>query len=243
MSIGPGVPTVEPLDPFGTDEFRSDLASLGESIRAGWQRWGQECLVLARLAAQVPRAPMDARGGTAWTSFLREIAVTRRCSDQAAAKEVLVAVALVSSHPRTLALVQAGQMPQYSARVLVEESLGLPTAAIAEVEAELAERACRLAPSRILDAVRKIELRHDADAAAARSAKAATARGVRLQPQPDGQASLTLSGPALPVVQFFAALTAQARAARVAGDPRGVDALRFDLATAAVLPSGSRPVP
>jgi hypothetical protein len=241
MAVGtvaelPATPPAQDLfGPFDHDDFRADLATLSSSVRDGWQRWAAECIVIARLAVQIPRTPFDTRGATPWTSFLREIAVARRCSDQAAASEFKVAVALVAAHPRTLSLLQAGVMPQFHARVLVEESLGLEPAAVAAVEAEVAERACRLSPSRVRDAVLKIELRYDADAAAARAAKAARGRDVRLVPQADAQAALLLSGPALALVQIYERLSAEARAAKAAGDPRGVDELRFDLATGRLL--------
>ena len=226
--------------PFDRDDFRADLATLSGSVQEGWKRWAEECMVLARLAAQVPRSPMDTRGPTAWTSFLREVAVARRCSDQGAAGEVTVAVALVAAHPRTLELLRAGALPQYNARVLVEECLGLEPAAVVAVEAEVADRACRLTPSRIRDAVRRVELRFDADAAAARAATATRGRSVRLVPQPDAQAELVLSGPALALAQVYARLTQEARAQRAAGDDRGLDALRFDLAADLLLAEGGR---
>src|SRR4051812_30000820 len=100
-------PTYDPADPFGPfdrDDFQSDVAELADLARDGWVRWAHECRLIARLAAQVPRSAFDTRGPTAWTSFVREIAVARRCSDQAAANDIHVAVALVAVHPRTLAL-------------------------------------------------------------------------------------------------------------------------------------------
>lgn len=242
-SRAPSAAAADLSGPFDRDDFRADLATLSGSVRAGWQRWAAECRVLARLAAQVPRTPFDTRGPTDWTSFLREVAVARRCSDQAAANEVHVAVALVAAHPRTMALVEAGSLPQYHARVLVEECVGLDPDAIRAVEAEVAERACRLSPSRIREAVRKIELRYDADAAAVRAAKAARGRSVQVVSQPDGQASLIMSGPALAIVQVYERLTADARAARAAGDPRGVDALRFDLAAEGLAGDAEATVP
>jgi hypothetical protein len=87
-----------------------------------------------------------------------------------------------------------------------------------------------LSPSRIRDAVRRVQLRYDADAAAVREADAARSRGVRVHAQPDGQADLLLSGPALGIVQVYERLTADAKAAQAAGDLRGLDALRYDLA-------------
>jgi hypothetical protein len=230
-------PTYDPADPFGPfdrDEFRADLEDLAASARDGWVRWAHECGIIARTAAQVPRSSFDTRGATPWTSFLREIAVAKRCSDQAAASEIQIAVALVAVHPMTLRLLEAGLLPQYNARTLVAECIGMDREAIAAVEDEVAERACSLSPSRIRDAVRRIELRYDADAAASRAATAARSRGVRPVAQPDGQAELVLSGPALLVMQAYERLTADARAARAAGDERGVDALRFDLGIAAL---------
>ena len=212
--------------PFSLPSFQTSLADLAGSVQEGWKRWAEEAVLIAQLAAQVPRD----EDGWGWKSFVREIAVARRCSDQAAAKEVFLALALTRSHPRTLELLRAGRMPQFNARVLLEECAGCDPAVARAVEEDLADRACGLTPSRIRDAVRKIELRLDADAAAARSAKAATARGVRVVAERDDQATLVLSGPALPIVRFYESLTAAARAARAAGDPRGIDALRFDLA-------------
>ena len=225
------------LGPFQDTGFRADLELLATSTRQGWQRWASEAVIVSRLAAQVPREAVDRIGDLAWKSFVREIAVLRRSSDQAAGKEIYLAVALTTSFPRTLSLLQAGQLPRYQAQVLLEEAAGCSPEVIAAVDAEVADRAVRMTPSRIKAAVRKIELRYDADAAAAESATAAAARGTQLLAQPDGQASLILSGPALPVVAFYEALSAAARAARAAGDPRGLDALRFDLALGATPPA------
>jgi hypothetical protein len=218
------------LDPFDCEDFRADLVAVAGFAVERSRSWAAECVLLARMAARIPRSAWDTRGSTPWTSFLREIALARRCSDQAAAAEVALAVALVAAHPRTLALLRAGVIAQYNARVLVEECFGLEPAAVAAVEAEVADRACSLSPSRIRQAVRKIELRYDADAEAARAAKAARGRDVQLTPQPDSQAALTLTGPALALAQVYASLTAAAQTAKQAGDDRGIGALRFDLA-------------
>ncbi|MCU1672864.1 MAG: endonuclease [Frankiales bacterium] len=224
------------LTPFDQPLWRADLGELQASVRQGWQRYAEQAVLLARLAAQVPR---DRREDAAWKSFVREIAVVRRCSDRTAAKEIALAVALVTEHPHCLALVRAGQLPDYSAKVLVEETASCAPAVRGLVDAELAERACRLSPARIREAVRRIELRHDADAAAARAAKAARARGVQLYADRDDQATLVLSGPALPLTRHYEDLTARARAARAAGDVRSLDALRFDLALPALADAAS----
>ncbi|GAC1610086.1 MAG: hypothetical protein NVS3B26_14940 [Mycobacteriales bacterium] len=230
------------VSPFDRPDFRSDVARLAEAVRTDWQRYAEQAVLTAQLAKQVPRAPFDdGRAPSEWKSFLREVAVARRCSDQTAGKEVYLAVALARSHPRTLELLQAGQMPEFNAKVLVGECAGCDPLVADTVEEQLADRACALTPARIRDEVRKIELRLDADAAAARAAKAVSARGISFHAGRDDQATLVMSGPVLPVAQFFEAVTAAARAARAAGDQRGLDALKFDLAVGlpdAVAPSG-----
>src|SRR3954466_11832546 len=107
--VDPVDPTYDPADPFGPfdhADFRADVAELAESSRESSRRWAHECRLIARLAAQVPRAPGDTRGPTPWTSCRREIAVAKRCSDQAAANEIHLAVALLAVNPRTLSLLE-----------------------------------------------------------------------------------------------------------------------------------------
>src|SRR3954451_11338467 len=82
-------PAEEWLLPFSLPSFRTDVSALADSVRQDWQRWAEQAVLIARLAAQVP----EDRDNWGWKSFLREVAVARRCSDQAAAKEVFLAVA------------------------------------------------------------------------------------------------------------------------------------------------------
>ncbi len=84
---------------------------------------------------------------------------------------------------------------------------------------------------RIEDEVRKAALRLDPDSAAQRTAAKNAGRGVELHPTHDDQAWVGLSGPAVPLTRWYTTLDAKARALKAAGDPRTLDALRFDLAT------------
>ena len=84
---------------------------------------------------------------------------------------------------------------------------------------------------RIEHEVRRAVLARDPEAAAVRTAAKAAARDVALEPLRDGQASVVLTGPAVPLTRWYATLDARARALRSAGDPRPLAALRFDLAT------------
>ncbi len=109
---------------------------------------------------------------------------------------------------------------------------GLVDEVAAQLDCELAERVALLAPWRIKDEVRRAALALDPELAAARQAAASAQRDVTFEPLADGQACVSIVGPAVPLTRWWATLDARARALRAAGDPRNLAALRFDLATA-----------
>lgn len=223
--------------PFGEPSFRADLALLAESARGASRRWAADAVLIASLADRVPRESGDERGGSAWTSFLREIAVARRTSDVTAVSDVFTARRLVQCHPCSLELLRSGAMTVGQARKLLEVTANCEPETAREVDAAVAERACQLPAWRVKQEATKVLLQLDADAAAARAAAAARSRSVRKSALEDGQAEVVLTGPALPVTAWYERLTADARAARAAGDPRGLDVLRFDLAVGAPPPA------
>ena len=71
----------------------------------------------------------------------------------------------------------------------------------------------------------------DPDDAARRTAESNGARSVCLQPESDDQATVVISGPAVPVTRWYGTVDQRARTLKAAGDPRTLDQLRFDLAT------------
>jgi len=140
---------------------------------------------------------------------------------------------LLSRHlPRTLERLASGAVTVERARAFIDELRHIEPELAAVVDGELAERIHLLPPTRIRQQVRRAVDRHDADAAASRAARATRERGVRRTAERDGQASALVTGPAVPLARWYAALTEAARALRVAGDLRGLDALRFDLLVA-----------
>jgi hypothetical protein len=216
--------------PFVDPTWRAGLAALSDSLHVLAVRLVEDSRTIVALASRVPRSPGDERGGSPWTSFVREVAVARRVSDQAASSEIALAQALVRQHPQTVAELLAGRAPAHRARVLVQECLGHAEAVATAADEALAGRLVVLAPWRIRQEVRRLVLRVDADAAARREAAATAARTARRSALDDAQAEVTLTGPAVVVQRWWDALTDRARAVRAAGDPRGLGALRFDLA-------------
>ncbi len=218
------------LGPFDDPGWREDLALLSSAVRFSAIALANDCETLVHLAARVPRSPGDERGGTPWTSFLREVAVVRKTSDRAASAEVALAHGLVQRHPRTLAELRAGRAPAYRARLLVEECAAHTDPVAAAADDALATRLAMLPPWRIRQEVARIALRLDAEAAARREAVATAARTARRSSLPDAQAEITLTGPAVVVQRWWDALTERAQGLKAAGDPRSLGALRFDLA-------------
>lgn len=100
-----------------------------------------------------------------------------------------------------------------------------------------------MAPERIRRAARREIDRLDAGAATERASKAAAGRGVRFGSERDGQASAIVTGPAIPLTRWYTALSEAARAQQIAGDPRGLDALRFDLLVAGFTCAADSPTP
>lgn len=219
------------LGPFDDPEWRDDLSLLSSAVRFAAISLANDSETLVGLAARVPRSPGDERGGTPWTSFLREVAVARKISTQAAQAEVSLAHALVARHPHTLLLLRRAQVPAHRARLLVEECALHNDEVAAAAERRLAHRLGMLPPYRIRQEVAAIALRLDAEAAARKEAEATANRTARRSTLADAQAEIVLTGPAVAVQRWWDALTDRAKALKAAGDPRNLGALRFDLAT------------
>ena len=225
------VEALEALTPWDDARFQAGLSSIALSVADASRAFARDAVTLAALAAQVPRCAQDEVGGTPWTSFRQQVAVARKVSAAAAAAELRIALRLTTVLPRTLELLEEGRLTVARARVFVTELEVVDDLVAEQLDTDLAERVALLAPWRIKDEVRRAVLALDPDAAAVRSAAASAQRDVTLEPLDDGQACVTIIGPAVPLVRWHATLDARARALRQAGDPRSLSALRFDLAT------------
>lgn len=218
------------LGPFGDPAWRADLGLLTNSVAVAALAFANDATTLVALADRVPRSAGDERGGTPWTSFVREVAVAKRISDRAAHSEIATAQAMVHRHQVTLRLLGQGRVPAHRARILVEECLQHSDQVATAADAHLAERLPVLPPWRIRQEVTRIVLRLDAEAAARQEARATAARTAQRTTLPDAQAEICLTGPAAVVQRWWDTLTVRARALKAAGDARNLGALRFDLA-------------
>ena len=217
---------------FADPDWRADLQLVVQGTQQAARHFAADCILLSSLAGRVPAPVGTGLGALAWQSFVQEVGVARGLGARGAAHEIAVAVLISPFLPRTLELLACGHLTSNRAQALATELVGVHTDTAWAVDREIARTLPTLAPERIRTTARRIVDRLDADAAADRSAKAAAARSVRLRADRDGQAQVFVTGPAVPLTRWHQALTEAAHAQQAAGDPRSLDALRFDLLVA-----------
>ena len=139
-----------------------------------------------------------------------EIALARRESPAKGGRLLGLARALVTEMPHTLAALEAGQLNEWRATLLVRETACLPAAGRAAVDEELAADTGTFdgAGDRAITAVaRAAAYRRDPRSVTERAAHAATERYVSLRPAPDTMCYLAALLPVAAGVAVQAALT------------------------------------
>ena len=152
-----------------------------------------------------------------------QIALARRESPAKAGRLLGLAKALVTEMPRTLTALEAGQLNEWRATLLVKETACLSAADRAAVDDELAPDTGTFdgaGDRRIIAAARAAAYRRDPRTVTQRASHAATERHVSLRPAPDTMCYLTALLPVAAGVAIHAALTRHADMLRSAGDPR-----------------------
>lgn len=136
--------------------------------------------------------------------------------------------------PVMAGLLAAGRASQSKALALVDACGHLPDDLARQVDARVAGRAHRQAPSRFRQVVRRAVLRVAPQTAVERRERAEADRCVRVTSTSDGMAELWALLPAASATALMGALDTHARAARSGGDERTMDQLRADGLTAGI---------
>ncbi|WP_249777285.1 HNH endonuclease signature motif containing protein [Arthrobacter sp. C9C5] len=160
-----------------------------------------------------------------------EIALARRESPAKGGRLLGLARALVTEMPHTLAALEAGQLNEWRATLLVRETACLPAADRAAVDEELAADSGTFdgaGDRTAIAAARAAAYRRDPRSVTQRAAHAETERHVSLRPAPDTMCYLTALLPVAQGVAVQAALTRHADSVRSSGDPRSRGQLMAD---------------
>ncbi|BCW67320.1 HNH endonuclease [Arthrobacter sp. NicSoilB4] len=157
------------------------------------------------------------------TGVTAQIALARRESPAKGGRLLGLAKALVTEMPHALAALEAGQLNEWRATLLVRETACLSPEDRAAVDEELAPDTGTFdgaGDRRIIAAARAAAYRRDPRTVTQRASHAATERHVSLRPAPDTMCYLTALLPVPAGVAMHAALTRHADTLRSAGDPR-----------------------
>ncbi|WP_251040306.1 HNH endonuclease signature motif containing protein [Arthrobacter sp. ISL-72] len=152
-----------------------------------------------------------------------QVALARRESPAKGGRLLGLAKALVAEMPRTLAALEAGELNEWRATLLVRETACLSAVDRCAVDEELAPDRGTFTGAgdrAVVAAARAAAYRRDARSVTERAGRAATERHVSLRPAPDTMCYLTALLPVAEGVAAYAALTRSAEAQRGSGDAR-----------------------
>ncbi|MDR7081345.1 hypothetical protein J2X01_000622 [Arthrobacter ginsengisoli] len=152
-----------------------------------------------------------------------QLALARRESPARGGRLLGLAKALVTEMPHTLAALDAGQLNEWRATLLVRETACLSAADRAAVDADLAPDTGTFdgtGDRGLIAAARAAAYRRDPRSVTQRAGHAATERHVSLRPAPDTMCYLTALLPVAAGVAVHTALTRHADTLRATGDPR-----------------------
>ncbi|PIB76028.1 HNH endonuclease [Mycobacterium celatum] len=212
--------TMAAIDPFADEawliERIAELERAKSAAAAGQARAAAALDALRRAHEADAGVPSAQRGRGLGT----EIALARRDSPARGGRHLGFAKALVHEMPHTLAALEAGQLSEWRATLIVRESACLDVEDRRALDAEMCADMAALdgvGDARIAAAAKKIAYRLNAQAVVDRSAKAASERTVTIRPAPD---TMTWVTALLPVAQGVSVYAALKRAADTTFDGR-----------------------
>ncbi|GAB2682111.1 HNH endonuclease signature motif containing protein [Thalassiella azotivora] len=191
--------------------------------------------VPGRVGSDAAGAGREARWVSPRDYVAEEVALVLRCSVRTAESLVAESLDLVQDLPRTLDALTRGELSVPATRAVVQETAVLEPHQRCAVEANLLASTVSRLPARVRAATRRRVLAVDPRAARRREEAARRRRCVRTRPAPDGSADLVVEAPVTDVALAFENLDHHARRvhSRV-GEERGIEAIRADLAIAAL---------
>jgi hypothetical protein len=192
------------------EQLKSAAAAAQARTIAQWDR--------KRRAAEAERGVPATKRGRGLAS---EVALARHDSPARGGRQLGFARALVHEMPHTLAALEAGDLSEWRATLIVRESACLEVEDRRRLDVELCANRSRLegmGDARIAAAAKAIAYRLDPQAVVDRAVRAQTERTVTSRPAPDAMSYVTALLPMAQGVSVYAALK---RAADACGDGRG----------------------
>ena len=162
-------------------------------------------------------------------SLAAELCCLSRRSERAVARLVNEAESLVATLPTTVDALAQGSISYLHARALLSHARTLPSDAVAEFEAAVLPDAQALTPARFDERARRLREQLHPESIAERSRQAHDDRGVWLDPERDGMATLHHHLAAVDALAIHDLLDRTARSLRAPDEPRTQLQLRSDV--------------
>ncbi|WP_210505411.1 HNH endonuclease signature motif containing protein [Naasia sp. SYSU D00057] len=183
------------------------------------------------------RLEEEARSGASWTepdalawrSFRAEVAAALQVHERTAQSMLDLARQLVHVFPATLAALRSALFTERHARILAEESVGLPEELLETYEQRLLPHAERLVPSRFERLARTVRESLDSEASIERHREAVLQRRTAVERAADGMAWYGAYLSAEDVVGAAAVVTGIARGLQRDGDTRTLAQIEADV--------------
>ncbi|UEL28109.1 HNH endonuclease signature motif containing protein [Pseudarthrobacter sp. L1SW] len=185
-------------------------------------------------------------------TVVAEVACVLTVGERAASALLGEAHALTTSLPAALDALQNGAIAWQHARIMVDETAGLTSAAASALEAHFfapdASNRVRgaapgeLVPSRFRRKIRAWRERHHPESLEIRRAKSMADRRMEYAPDRDGMAWLSLYLPGDVALAVWNKSTALARGLQGPDEPRNLSQLRADVAAGVLLGSGNQDI-
>ncbi|HEX5495532.1 MAG TPA: DUF222 domain-containing protein [Mycobacteriales bacterium] len=235
------------FDPSGldADSLLTVLSGLERMVAAAH---AVQVTAMAEFTRLRPHTPGRRFGEFVADEIALELSITRR----AAENRVAQAVELTTRVPAVLTALRTGTLDLYRARIITEATYRLDDTTAGRVADHVVDRVEGCNASQIRRIVRRAVLRLDPDGSQHRHERARTDRSVVLTPVDDGMAELVALLPAEQATAVYQRVNTLARASRIPGDERGVDARRADVFVGLLLgrrdpgvagePGGARPL-
>jgi hypothetical protein len=157
-----------------------------------------------------------------------QVGLARRVSPASASRQVTQAKTLVRELPGTLALLQAGEISEFAATVVINELAVLSADDRRVADERITPQLPGLGPKRAQGLTRRIVIELDQQAVVDKAAKAREDRRVGCRPAPDTMAVLSALLPCEDGVRAYASLRTHAGALNASGDERSRDQIMAD---------------
>ncbi|WP_162452596.1 HNH endonuclease [Phytoactinopolyspora mesophila] len=205
-----------------------DVIAAAERLKAATAAFQLEKIAQFAASQAEAKKAMGFEARHAMRGVPEQVGLATRTSPSAAARQLSRARVLRECLPETFALLRTGEVSEFVATHVVNETSHLDADSRRAVDNQLASQLVGLGPKRAQSLARKLAIEADPEAAVARAGRARKDRRVSVRPAPDTMTVLSALLPCEQGVAAFASLRRHADALVAGGDGRSRQQIMAD---------------